>query len=92
MAIEEFHEDTGSYPRSLVDLYEKPNDPKIAKLWKPASGTYLEQKQVEKLDPWKKEYQYEPTKGGQYPYELWSWGGSGGEDESPENKLSVWDL
>ena len=92
MAIEEFHEDTGSYPRSLADLYEKTNDPKIAKLWKPASGAYLDQKQVEKLDPWKKEYQYELTKGGQHPFELWSWGGSGAEDEDPEHKLSVWDL
>jgi len=92
MAIEEFHEDTGSYPRSLTELYEKPSDPKVAKLWKPSSGAYLDQKSVEKLDPWKKEFQYEVTKGGAHPYELWSWGGSEGEEETAESRLNVWDI
>ncbi len=91
-AIESFSEDTGAYPKSLTELYEKPSDPKIAKLWKPHSGFYMEQKSVEKLDPWKKEFQYEPTKGGAHPYELWSWGNKNGEDGSPEHKISVWDI
>ena len=91
-AIDEFHEDTGVYPRSLAELYEKPSDPKISKLWKAASGYYLEQKSVETLDPWKKEYQYELTKGGAHPYELWSWGSKEGEDGKAEDKISIWDI
>ena len=91
-AIDEFHEDTGAYPRSLTELYEKPSDPKIAKLWKPASGYYLEQKSVEALDPWKKEYQYELTKGSAHPYELWSWGSTDGEEGKAEDKISDWDI
>ena len=91
-AIESFHEDTGSYPRSLTELYEKPSDPKTAKLWKPASGYYLDQKSVEKLDPWKKEFHYELTKGGANPYELWSSHGQDEENEKAEDRISVWDI
>ena len=91
-AIESFHEDTGSYPKSLTELYEKPSDPKIAKLWKPASGYYLDQKSVEKLDPWKKEFQYELTKGGKNPYELWSSRGQDEDSEKVEDRISIWDI
>ena len=91
MAIESFHDDTGSYPKDLTELYEKPSDPRVAQLWKPEAGYYLEQKQVQKLDPWKHEFQYELTKGGAHPYELYSYG-KNGEEGAAEDRISVWDM
>lgn len=91
MAIETFRDDTGTYPKDLSELYEKPSEPKIAALWKPETGSYLEQKEIEKKDPWQHEYQYELTKGGAHPYELYSFGKKG-EDAPVEDRISVWDI
>ncbi len=68
--IEQYRQDTGTYPSSLNDLIERPADANISKRWR---GPYLESELI--LDPWGSEYQYSVNAKGQNPpYELYSWG------------------
>ena len=66
----------GRYPESLKDLFEKPNDEKLAKKW---DGPYLESKDGI-VDPWGEEYQYQfPGTHNTDKFDLWSLGHDGKE-------------
>lgn len=68
--------DCGRYPESLKELFEKPNDDKVAKKW---AGPYLES-QDGIIDPWGEEYKYQyPGTHNEGKFDLWSLGPDGKE-------------
>lgn len=89
VGIDTFHGDTGTFPKDFNDLFTRPSDAKISKLWE---APYITEQQLIQLDPWKKEYQYELTPRGTHEYELYSFGGSLGDGEPEANRISVWDI
>ncbi len=83
--IDTYHNDTGEYPVTLNDLVERPSNEKVSKRWE---GSYVKKVPT---DGWKQDFVYQPTKGGKYPYELYSWGPN--KEGSPQEEwISVWDL
>lgn len=87
-AIMFFHNDTGQYPNTLMDLVFKPADPKLGQRWK---GEYLEEKDIEE-DGWKNEFVYHKNSpGSKHPYELHSWGPNG--EGSPQGEwIDAWSI
>lgn len=82
--IDLFRSNTGVYPEELKYLLEKPSDDEIAKKW---TGPYIKDDSG-LIDPWDREYQYNPT--GQHNegrYDLWSLGpdGQDGTDDDIVN-------
>ena len=88
-AIENFREDTGSYPTSISELYLKPSGDLISRRWKGpyiGKGTRGEDKLAEDpQDAWKHDFVYQlNAKGAQPPYVLYSWGPHG--EGSPQEE------
>ena len=85
--IEAFQMDTGKFPETLKDLYEKPTDEALAKLWK---GPYIKNPDNMK-DAWNNDFNY---KGGdsathnEKRYDLWSAGPDG--IEGNEDDIVNW--
>lgn len=86
-SIDQYKDDVRSYPETLYDLLNKPSDEQKARRWE---GPYLES-ESQLLDGFKNELQYDPTPGGEHPYELYSWGPQG-EGSPEDDHISVWDL
>ncbi len=86
-AIQQYKNDIRAYPETLYDLLNKPDNEQSARKWE---GPYLES-ESQLLDGFKNELQYDPTPGGEHPYELYSWGPNG-EGSPEEEHISVWDL
>jgi general secretion pathway protein G len=80
LAINSYQADTGSYPKTLMDLIRKPGAD--VKRWR---GPYLDQTDVPE-DGWNQPFIYRVNpKGSPRPYELYA--------ESPEGeKYSVWEI
>ena len=69
VALDEYHADVGTYPKSLQDLLQQPRN---AENWR---GSYLDQTL---LDPWGNPYLYQfPGKHNPTGYDLWSAGPDG---------------
>jgi type II secretion system protein G len=87
-SIQQFNNDTSTYPQKLEDLVRRPADPKIAKRW---VSSYMEKEEMPE-DAWKHPLVYKlNAKGAQNPYELYSWGPN--DEGSPQEEwLSVWNL
>jgi len=86
VSLQEFHDDTGTYPVTLRDLVEKPFDEKIAKRWQ---GPYL--KKEISTDSFGNDIQYQVTKGQRHPYELYSYGPNG-EGAPRDEWIDVWEI
>jgi general secretion pathway protein G len=70
-ALDQYKVDTGSYPKSLQDLVQKPDD---AKNWR---GPYFDPPKLP-VDPWGNDYFYEyPGKHNPNAYDLFSAGPDG---------------
>ncbi len=76
-AIDAYHGEKGSYPKTLEDLIN-------------AKPPYLKKAEVPK-DPWGNDFQYKPTPGADHPYELYSYGPEG-EAAPAEDRLDVWKM
>jgi general secretion pathway protein G len=86
--IEAYNDDTGEYPRNLVDLIKKPADEKIAESW---DGPYITAKKGEvPKDGWNKPFHYEPTEGGEHPFELYSYGSKRGKGTPKSEWIDAW--
>ena len=75
-AILMFKFDTGSYPGSLGDLFDKPKDKPVGEKWK---GPYLKDPEGLK-DPWGNEYRYlggDAARHNKDSFDLWSIGPDG---------------
>lgn len=84
-AIIAYQFNCGRYPESLKDLFDKPSDDKLAKLWQ---GPYL-QDQEGLQDPWANEYQYAyPGTHNEKGFDLWSMGPDGKSDT--EDDIRNW--
>lgn len=86
--IEEYYDDTGEYPQSLMDLIKKPLDEKVAENW---GGPYIKSKEQPK-DAWKKPFHYEVTEGGEHPFELYSYGSNKGKATPKSEWIDAWKL
>lgn len=85
-AIDQFHDDTSTYPVALQELVEKPFDEKVSKRWQ---GPYLKKAVTE--DAFGNELQYQVTKGQRHPYELYSYGPAG-EGAPRDEWIDVWEI
>ncbi len=90
LAIQQYNLDTGKYPQTLSELYQRPA---TVKNWR---GPYIDPENSEKAtsDGWKVSFVYQPSpaggKGGR-PYQLYSWGANKeGSDQS--EWIQVWDV
>lgn len=82
LSIQQFQIATREFPASLEDLYIKPSNPAVAKLW--TSGAYGVEDEGDLKDSWGNMIQYERRAKGNPPYEIYSWGPDG--EGSPEEK------
>jgi len=82
--IEQYSDDVGEYPRTLVDLAKKPTDEKIAEKW---NGPYIDK--VPK-DGWNKPFVYNVTEGSENPFELYSYGGKKGKSMPKSAWIDAW--
>ncbi len=80
-----YESDSSGYPNSLENLIDRPEDVPSRK-W---HGPYFENGKLPK-DGWGHELEYQLTKGGKHPFELFSWGPDG--VDSSDEQISVWDL
>ncbi len=85
--IEEYHNELGEYPQSLLDLVRKPSDEKIAANW----NQYLGGKQAPR-DSWNNAYVYTVTEGAENPYEFYSYGSKKGKSTPKSEWIDAWNL
>jgi len=84
-AIIAYQFNCGKYPESLKDLFDKPSDDKLAKLWQ---GPYLQDREGLQ-DPWANEYNYQyPGTHNEKGFDLWSNGPDGKSDT--EDDIRNW--
>lgn len=86
-AIEQYYADMNQLPQKLLDLYQKPSSPDVAKKWRRAYFDIetANIKEGQLCDPWDQPYQYRPTKDGKHLFTLFSLG-----DPEVPGKVSVW--
>jgi general secretion pathway protein G len=85
-AIDAFHGELGSYPKTLEDLVKKPSGP-LGDRW---TSPYLAKGKLPK-DPWGRDFEYKLTPGAEHPYDLYSYGANG-EDAPAEEHIDVWKI
>lgn len=86
-SVNDYYQDTDTYPETLKDLVRKPVNEEIASKW---SGPYIsDEKQLN--DPWKQKFQYQVTPDQEHPYELFSYGPNG-KSTPKADRINVWKL
>lgn len=90
--ITQFHSDTAQYPSNLLELVNRPADPKASARWR---GPYVENEEKDLRDGWEQEIVYKRNPAGpgssKRPFELYSWGANG-EGSPKEEWIDVWNL
>lgn len=88
-AIEQYHDDIGEYPQSLLDLVRKPSDEKAAANW----NQYIESKNKQApRDAWNLPFVYNVTEGAENPFELYSYGSKKGKSTPKAEWIDAWNL
>lgn len=86
-SVEQYSDDTGEYPRALIDLVVKPTDEKVSTSWE---GPYISGKKAP-VDGWKQPFVYNVTEGSEHPFELYSYGP--GKKGAPKSEwIDAWNL
>lgn len=88
--VEQYKEEIGQYPTTLLDLVTRPSDPKAASRWR---SSYIEDPEKDLQDAWGNEIMYRRNPGGsgagKRPFELYSWGPEG-EGSTQEEWIDAW--